>query len=92
MENLIIDKSQGYIRIMPANGYKLRKRDDNTRSFAEVDLTMSDEQNIENYIAVPETEPDEIVEEGTEKPTEDEEIPDSLSLAIIKGVYDNDES
>lgn len=77
---------------MPANGYKLRKRDDNTRSFAEVDLTMSDEQNIENYIAVPETEPDEIVEEGTEKPTEDEEIPDSLSLAIIKGVYDNDES
>ena len=92
MENLIIDKSQGYIRIMPANGYKLRKRDDNTRSFAEVDLTMSDEQNMENYIAVPETEPDETVEEGTEKPTEDDELSAEEALSIITGGGTDDES
>lgn len=85
MENLIINKSQGYIRIMPANGYKLRKRDDNTRSFAEVDLTMSDEQNMENYIAVPETEPDETVEESTITPTEDDELSDAEALSIITG-------
>ncbi len=92
MENLIIDKSQGYIRIMPANGYKLRKRDDNARSFAEVDLTMSDEQNIENYIAVPETEPDEIVEEGTETSTEDEELSAEEALSIITGGGTDDKS
>ena len=70
---------------MPANGYKLRKRDDNTRSFAEVDLTMSDEQNMENYIAVPETEPDETVEESTITPTEDDELSDAEALSIITG-------
>ena len=77
---------------MPANGYKLRKRDDNARSFAEVDLTMSDEQNIENYIAVPETEPDEIVEEGTETSTEDEELSAEEALSIITGGGTDDKS
>ena len=50
------------------------------------------ESLLNNYRAVPLDEPDETVENPPITPTEDEEIPDSLSLAIIKGVYDNDES
>jgi hypothetical protein len=71
--------------IEPESGYKLRYADSDDSydisGFALVNVNAIDA--IDCYMAV---------EEGTETSTEDEEIPDSLSLAIIKGVYDNDES
>lgn len=73
------------VMIEPESGYKLRYADgeDNydISGFALINVNAID--TIDCYTAV---------EKGTETPTEDEEIPDSLSLAIIKGVYDNDES
>lgn len=73
------------VMIEPENGYKLRYNDGkdsyDISGFALVNANVID--TLERYTAV---------EESTITPTEDEEIPDSLSLAIIKGVYDNDES
>lgn len=89
---LIIKTEQGYIQVLPPDGYKIRLNGDNTQSFSEIDIPLGNKADIEKYIAVPLDEPDETVENPPITPTEDEEIPDSLSLAIIKGVYDNDES
>ena len=89
---LIIKTEQGFIQVLPPDGYKIRLNGDNTQSFTEVDIPLGNKAEVEKYIAVPLDEPDETVEKPPILPTEDEEIPDSLSLAIIKGVYDNDES
>lgn len=89
---LIIKTEQGFIQVLPPDGYKIRLNGDNTQSFSEIDIPLGNKADIEKYIAVPLDEPDEVVENPPITPTEDEEIPDSLSLAIIKGVYDNDES
>lgn len=89
---LIIKTEQGYIQVLPPDGYKIRLNGDNTQSFTEIDMPLGNKAEVKKYIAVPLDEPDEEVENPPIMPTEDEEIPDSLSLAIIKGVYDNDES
>lgn len=89
---LIIKTEQGFIQVLPPDGYKIRLNGDNTQSFTEIDMPLGNKAEVEKYIAVPLDEPDERVEKPPILPTEDEEIPDSLSLAIIKGVYDNDES
>lgn len=89
---LIIKTERGFIQVLPPNGYKIRLNGDNTQSFTEVDIPLGNKAEVEKYIAVLLDEPDETVEKPPILPTEDEEIPDSLSLAIIKGVYDNDES
>lgn len=89
---LIIKTEQGYIQVLPPDGYKIRLNGDNTQSFSEIDIPLGNKAEVEKYIAVLLDEPDETVENPPILPTEDEEIPDSLSLAIIKGVYDNDES
>lgn len=78
--------------IKPHEGYKLRANSDNTYSTMQIMFSADFENLLSNYRAVPINEPDEVVENPPITPTEDEEIPDSLSLAIIKGVYDNDES
>lgn len=78
--------------IEPNEGYKLRQKGDNTYSTQQIMFSAAFESLLNNYRAVPLDEPDEVVENPPIMPTEDEEIPDSLSLAIIKGVYDNDES
>lgn len=78
--------------IEPIDGYKLRQKGDNTYSTMQIMFSAAFESLLNNYRAVPLDEPDEVVENPPITPTEDEEIPDSLSLAIIKGVYDNDES
>lgn len=87
-------KDSGYEMLMiePLNGYKLRQKGDNTYSTMRILFSAEFEDLLDNYHAVPIDEPDEEVENPPITPTEDEEIPDSLSLAIIKGVYDNDES
>lgn len=89
---LIVKTEQGFIQVLPPDGYKIRLNGDNTQSFTEVDIPLGNKAEVEKYIAVLLDEPDETVEISPITPTEDEEIPDSLSLAIIKGVYDNDES
>lgn len=89
---LIVKTEQGFIQVLPPDGYKIRLNGDNTQSFTEIDMPLGNKAEVEKYIAVPLDEPDETVENPPITPTEDEEIPDSLSLAIIKGVYDNDES
>ena len=89
---LIIKTEQGFIQVLPPEGHKIRLNGDNTQSFTEVDIPLGNKAEVEKYIAVLLDEPDETVENPPILPTEDEEIPDSLSLAIIKGVYDNDES
>lgn len=78
--------------IEPSDGYKLRQKGDNTYSTQQILFSADFESLLNNYHAVPLDEPDETVEKPPILPTDDEEIPDSLSLAIIKGVYDNDES
>ena len=89
---LIVKTEQGFIQVLPPDGYKIRLSGDNTQSFTEIDIPLGNEAEAEKYIAVPIDEPDEEVENPPISPSEDEEIPDSLSLAIIKGVYDNDKS
>ena len=73
------------VMIEPDSSYKLRYFDSkdsyDISGFALINANALD--SFDRYSAV---------EESTITPTEDEEIPDSLSLAIIKGVYDNDES
>lgn len=78
--------------IEPSDGYKLRANGDDTYSTQQIMFSADFESLLNNYHAVPLDEPDEVVENPPIMPTEDEEIPDSLSLAIIKGVYDNDKS
>lgn len=89
---LIVKTEQGFIQVLPPDGYKIRLNGDNTQSFTEIDMPLGNKAEVEKYIVVPLDELDETVENPPITPTEDEEIPDSLSLAIIKGVYDNDES
>lgn len=89
---LIVKTEQGFIQVLPPEEHKIRLNGDNTQSFTEVDIPLGNKAEVEKYIAVLLDEPDETVENPPILPTEDEEIPDSLSLAIIKGVYDNDES
>ncbi len=92
MANISIDKTKDFIRVLPDRGYKLKKKGDNTQSFSEIDLPFLDEQAIEEYIAVPETEADEIVEVSVETPTEADEISDADALVIITGGGTDDKS
>nr|DAO70753.1 MAG TPA: hypothetical protein [Caudoviricetes sp.] len=90
---LIIKTEQGYIQVLPPDGYKIRLNGDNTQSFSEIDIPLGNKADIEKYIAVPLDEPDETVEIFPITPTEDEEISDSEALSIIiSGGNDNDES
>lgn len=90
--SIVEDNGFKMLVIEPKDGYKLRANGDNTYSTQQIMFSADFESLLNNYRAVPLDEPDETVEISPILPTEDEEIPDSLSLAIIKGVYDNDES
>ena len=90
--SIVEDNGFKMLVIEPIDGYKLRQKGDNTYSTMKIMFSAEFEELLDNYHAVSIDEPDEEVEKPPILPTEDEEIPDSLSLAIIKGVYDNDES
>lgn len=90
--SIVEDSGFKMLVIEPSDGYKLRQKGDNTYSTMQIMFSAEFEDLLDNYHTVPIDEPDEEVENPPITPTEDEEIPDSLSLAIIKGVYDNDES
>lgn len=89
---LIIKTEQGYIQVLPPDGYKIRLNGDNTQSFSEIDIPLGNKADIEKYIAVPLDEPDETVENPPITPTEDEEISDSEALAIITSGGVSDET
>ena len=90
---LIVKTEQGFIQVLPPDGYKIRLNGDNTQSFTEIDMPLGNKAEVEKYIAVLLDEPDETVENPPRTPTEDEEISDSEALAIItSGGVDNDES
>lgn len=90
--SIVEDSGLKMLVIEPDEGYKLRANGDNAYSTMKIMFSAEFEELLDNYHAVSIDEPDEEVEKPPITPTEDEEIPDSLSLAIIKGVYDNDES
>lgn len=90
--SIVEDNGFKMLVIEPNEGYKLRANSDDTYSTMQIMFSADFENLLNNYHTVPINEPDEEVENPPITPTEDEEIPDSLSLAIIKGVYDNDES
>ncbi len=90
--SIVDDSGYKMLVIEPNEGYKLRQKGDNTYSTQQIMFSAAFESLLNNYRAVLLDEPDETVENPPITPSEDEEIPDSLSLAIIKGVYDNDES
>lgn len=56
--------------IEPHDGYKLRKKDDNTYSTMQVGIPMQFSALLNKYHAVPIDEPDEVVEETEIQPTE----------------------
>ncbi len=90
---LIVKTEQGFIQVLPPDGYKIRLNGDNTQSFTEIDMPLGNKAEVEKYIVVPLDEPDETVENPPITPTEDEEISDVEALAIItSGGVDNDES
>lgn len=90
---LIVKTEQGFIQVLPPDGYKIRLNGDNTQSFSEIDIPLGNKAEVEKYIAVLLDEPDEAVENPPITPTEDEEISDSEALSIIiSGGNDNDES
>lgn len=90
--SIVEDNGFKMLVIEPHEGYKLRANGDDTYSTTQIMFSAEFEDLLDNYHAVPIDTPEEEVEKPPIMPTEDEEIPDSLSLAIIKGVYDNDES
>lgn len=89
---LIVKTEQGFIQVLPPDGYKIRLNGDNTQSFTEIDMPLGNKADIEKYIAVPLDEPDETVEIFPITPTEDEEISDSEALAIITSGGVSDET
>lgn len=89
---LIVKTEQGFIQVLPPDGYKIHLNGDNTQSFSEIDIPLGNKADIEKYIAVPLDEPDETVENPPITPTEDEEISDSEALAIITSGGVSDET
>lgn len=82
---LIIKTEQGFIQVLPPDGYKIRLNGDNTQSFTEIDMPLGNKAEVEKYIAVPLDEPDEVVEKPPILPTEDEELSVEEALSIITG-------
>lgn len=82
---LIVKTEQGFIQVLPPDGYKIRLNGDNTQSFTEVDIPLGNKAEVEKYIAVPLDEPDEQVEKPPILPTEDEELSAEEALSIITG-------
>lgn len=82
---LIIKTEQGFIQVLPPDGYKIRLNGDNTQSFTEVDIPLGNKAEVEKYIAVLLDEPDETVEIPPIMPTEDEELSAEEALSIITG-------
>lgn len=82
---LIVKTEQGFIQVLPPDGYKIRLNGDNTQSFTEVDIPLGNKAEVEKYIAVLLDEPDEQVEKPPILPTEDEELSAEEALSIITG-------
>ena len=86
---LIIKTEQGFIQVLPPDGYKIRLNGDNTQSFTEIDIPLGNKAEVEKYISVPIDTPDEI-EEIPEVDVGEEQISAEEALEIITGGLDND--
>lgn len=82
---LIIKTEQGFIQVLPPDGYKIRIKGDNTQSFTEIDIPLGNEAEVEKYIAVSIDTADEEVENPPSLPSEDEELSAEEALSIITG-------
>lgn len=71
--------------IEPCEGYKLRRKGDNTYSTMLVAISASREELLDEFIAVPVDEPDEKVEDLPQTSAEDDELTAEEALAIITG-------
>ena len=77
--------------VEPHEGYKLRKKNDNTYSTLQVGIPMQLEEMLENYITVPIDEPEQVVEIVPDTPTE-EEVDDRTALEELTEVIEDDKS
>ena len=79
--------------IEPYDGYKLRKKGDDTYSTMQVGIPMQFSSLLNKYHTVPIDEPDEVIEEeDNAQSTDDEEISAEEALSIIIGGTDDDQS
>ena len=79
--------------IEPFDGFKLRKKDDNTYSTLQVGIPMQFSSLLNKYHTVPIDEPDEVIEEEDHaQSTDNEEISAEEALSIIIGGADDDQS
>ena len=79
--------------VEPYDGYKIRKKDDNTYSTMQVGIPMQFLSLLNEYHTVPIDEPDEVVEEeDNAQSTDNEEISAEEALSIIIGGADDDQS
>lgn len=88
---LIVKTEQGFIQVLPPDGYKIRLSGDNTQSFTEIDIPLGNEAEVEKYIAVPVDEPNEVVEISPSLPTDDDDLSAEEALSIITGGGTDDE-
>ncbi|MGN0548361.1 MAG: hypothetical protein ACI4IM_02055 [Acutalibacteraceae bacterium] len=58
--------------IEPHDGYKLRKKNDNTYSTLQIGIPMQFSALLSKYHAVPIDDPDQVIEETDIQPTEDD--------------------
>ena len=49
---LIVKTEQGFIQVLPPDGYKIRLNGDNTQSFTEVDIPLGNKAEVEKYMIV----------------------------------------
>ena len=90
---LFDDNGTESLIIEPFDGFKLRKKDDDTYSTMQIGIPMQLEEMLENYIAVPIDEPEQVVEEeDNAQSTDNEEISAEEALSIIIGGTDDDQS
>lgn len=82
---LIVKTEEGFIQVLPPDGYKIRIKGDNTQSFTEIDIPLGNEAEVEKYIAVSIDTADEEVENPPITPSEDEELSAEEALSIITG-------
>lgn len=60
--------------VEPYEGFKLRKKNDNTYSTLQIGIPMQFSALLNKYHAVPIDEPDEVVEEAEIQPTEADKV------------------
>lgn len=77
--------------IEPNNGFKLRIKGNDTFSTTQIVISIQFAKMLEDYIAVPIDDPDQVVEIVPDTPTE-EEVDDRTALEELTEVIEDDKS